>query len=163
MKFLGMSLLMLTILLSGCNKTSRLGNPDYMPSNWLTVRYNAWQVKKLPEVYQNELSALKIKLANERQGQYYNFYGAYAPVIQDEIKTTSGRLNQAYLYLAYSSNAILASLTPNLSGLSETEAERAAGIAVTNNANHRMIHDDVNRIILLDKPSMLSPYPVVND
>ena len=140
-----------------------MGNPDYMPSNWLSIRYNSWQIKQLPEVNQKELSALQIKLANERQGQYYNFFGAYTPLIQDEIKTTSERLNQAYLDLAYSSNAITASLTPNLSGLSETEAERAAGIAVTNNANQRMMRDDVNRIILLDKPSLLSPYPIVDN
>ena len=163
MKLTGTMMLLLAILVTGCSRSTRLGNPEYMPSNWLTMRYNAWQIRELPESYRNELSTLQLTLANERLGQYYNFYGNYTPEIQAKIKSTNLRLDQAFLDLAYSSTAIFASLSPDMSGLSETNAERAAGIAVTNNANRRMIRDDVNRLLLLDKPSMLSPFPVVQD
>ncbi|MBT4530879.1 MAG: hypothetical protein HOC27_06700 [Phycisphaerae bacterium] len=163
MRLLVLLILTPMLLLTGCNKTSRLGDPAHLPNNWLSMRPKAWQVRELPEVYRNELSALQVKLANERLGQYYNFYGKFKPSVLNEIKSTSTNLDQAYLNLAYSSKAILASLTPNMHGLGETDAENTAGIAVTNNANHRMMHDDGNRFLLLDKPSMLSPSPVVQD
>lgn len=64
---------------------------------------------------------------------------------------------------AHSSNAILSDLTPNLDGLAETYSENDAGIIVVNNANERMYVDDWRRALILDKPSALSPYPVVVD
>jgi len=57
----------------------------------------------------------------------------------------------------------LENLTPNMDGLSETYNENDAGIAVVNNENERMYVDDWRRAMLLDKPSMLSPIPVVQD
>ncbi|MFT4592885.1 MAG: hypothetical protein ACI9JK_000584 [Phycisphaerales bacterium] len=59
--------------------------------------------------------------------------------------------------------SILNDLTPNMNGLAETYAQNDAGIAVVNDANYRMFVDDMRRATLLDKPSMLSPYPVVQD
>lgn len=63
----------------------------------------------------------------------------------------------------HSKSAILKDLTPNMDGLSETYSENDAGIVVVNNANERMLVDDMRRATLLDKPSMLSPYPVTDD
>jgi len=159
------ALLLLTVAIGllGCTKTSKLGDPKYMPDNWLAISSNAWQVKELPEVNRIVLENLQIKLYVERQGQYFNFFGKYRPEVLYEIEATTKRLDLAYLELQYSSRAILPSLTPNLDGLSETDAERAAGIAVTKNANHRMMHDDLNRLLLLDKASTLSPFPVAID
>lgn len=54
-------------------------------------------------------------------------------------------------------------LAPNMNGLAETYAQNDAGIAVVNDANDRMFVDDLRRATLLDKPSMLSPFPVVQD
>lgn len=164
MKLFGISLLMLTfVVIAGCGRTSRLGQPQYMPSNWLTLRSNAWQVQELPDAYQKELSDLQIMLFKERQGQYYNCHGTYSPEVQNEIDATTSRLDQAYLNLQYSSKVILANLTPELNGLAETDAQRKAAIAVVNNQNKRMVKDDINRALLLDKPSTLSPYPVSGD
>ena len=163
MKLFGISLLMLTFVISGCGRTSRLGQPQYMPSNWLALRSDAWQVQELPEVYQKELSDLQTTLFKERQGQYYTSNGTYSPEIQNEIDATSNRLDQAYLNLQYSSKVILANLTPELNGLAETNAQRKAAIAVVNNLNARMSKDDLNRALLLDKSSTLSPYSVSGD
>ena len=165
MKFTQVIILLFAILLTGCigNRAARLGDPEYMPSDWLTLRGNSWQIKELPQTYQNELSALQVKLANERLGQYYNFYGQYSPEIQQEIDSTISRLDTAYLGLAYSFKALRANLTPQMNGLSETYSENDAGIAVVNNENERMYDDDWRRALLLDKPSMLSPIPVVQD
>ena len=62
----------------------------------------------------------------------------------------------------HSSSAIVNDLTPNMDGLGETYSENDAGIIIVNNANNRMLVDDMRRATLLDKPSMLSPYPVVD-
>lgn len=59
--------------------------------------------------------------------------------------------------------ALLNNLTPNMDGLGETHTQNDAGIAVVINENRRMFNDDLRRILLLDKPSMLSSYPVVDN
>jgi hypothetical protein len=160
-----LSILCIATLISStsCTKTSRLGDPNYLPDNWLTVRTTAWQIAKLPEKNRLELVHLQMQLQKERQGQYYNFFGKYNPETLMQIDSVTSDLDTAYLDLRNSNNAILESLTPSHQGLTETEAERLASIAVTKNVNHRMMHDDVNRVLLLDRPSSLSIYPVVQD
>jgi hypothetical protein len=59
--------------------------------------------------------------------------------------------------------SIINDLTPNMNGLAETYAQNDAGIAVVNDANDIMFLDHLRRATLLDKPSMLSPFPVVQD
>jgi hypothetical protein len=59
--------------------------------------------------------------------------------------------------------SVLNDLSPNMNGLAETYSQNDAGIAVVNDANNRMFVDDLRRATLLDKPSMLSPFPVVQD
>ena len=63
----------------------------------------------------------------------------------------------------YRSGVDLNNLTPNMNGLAQTYSENDAGIAVTNNENDRMYMDDLRRAMLLDKPSILSPIPVVGN
>ena len=59
--------------------------------------------------------------------------------------------------------AMLNNLTPDMHGLAETHDENDAGIAVTKNTEWRQFDDDVRRALMLDRPSSLSPYPVVDD
>ena len=160
MKSFLLQLILIISFLVGCSSNSRLGNPKYLPDDWFSISINSWQYKELPEANKVELQNFKIKLANERQGQYFSFYQKYSPKFQSEIDTTISSLNEAYFNQQYSSKAILANLTPELDGTSETHSERDAGVATVNNLNQRMGKDDVNRALLLDKPSMLSPYPV---
>ncbi len=61
---------------------------------------------------------------------------------------------------SYSTEAILADLSPGMKTLSETHAEYAAGVAVTNNNNKRMLDADWRNILLLDHASTLSVAPV---
>ena len=60
------------------------------------------------------------------------------------------------------SQEILSDLTPNMRGLAENAQTESAGIVVVNNANDRQYFDDWRRALLLDKPSVLSPYPVID-
>ena len=58
---------------------------------------------------------------------------------------------------------ILDHLSPQMDGLAESHAEDKAGIAVTNNMNDRMYTDDWRRALMVDKPSSLTPLPVVQN
>ena len=158
-------LLLLTVAIGllGCTKTSKLGDPKYMPDNWLAISSNAWQVKELPEVNRIVLENLQIKLYVERQGQYYNFFGTYQPDTLNYINSTTAALDEAFLNLRYSSKVVLTNPSPSMRGLAETYNDHDAGIAVTNNTNSRSYEDDWRRFLLFDRPSTLSPFPVVND
>jgi hypothetical protein len=50
-----------------------------------------------------------------------------------------------------------------MSTLSQTYSEKTAGISVTNNQNSRLAKDDLDKFLLLDKPSTLSIIPVVEN
>jgi hypothetical protein len=62
-----------------------------------------------------------------------------------------------------STKDMLGNLTPNLHGLAQTHDENDAGVAVTKNTEWRQFDDDIRRALMLDRPSSLSPYPVVDD
>jgi len=156
-------LISLTSLVACHNNSKRLGDPAYLPDNWLKVSINSWQLKELPETSQNHLSEMHARLILERRGQYYNFFGNYKPETLEYIKSTLTQLDQDYLNLQYSAKAILADLTPEMSTLSQTYSEKTARISLTNNQNSRLIKDDWDKFLLLDKPSTLSDIPVVEN
>ena len=147
--------------LVGCHSANRLGDPAYLPDNWLEVRSSSWQLMELPKTSQDQLSKMHARLTLERRGQYYNFFGNYKPETLEYIKSTLAQLDQDYLNLRYSAKAILANMTPEMSTLSQTYSERTARISVTNNQNSRLFNDDWDKALLLDKPSTLSIIPVV--
>ena len=60
-----------------------------------------------------------------------------------------------------STRAIRRNLTPEVMGLASSQQEWANNQASIDNLNNRMFNDDWNRIWLRDKPSSLTPYPVV--
>jgi len=147
--------------LVGCHSANRLGDPAYLPDNWLEVRSSSWQLMELPKTSQDQLSKMHARLTLERRGQYYSFFGNYKPETLEYMKSTLAQLDQDYLNLRYSAKAILANMTPEMSTLSQTYSERTARISVTNNQNSRLFNDDWDKALLLDKPSTLSIIPVV--
>ncbi|MBT6269046.1 MAG: hypothetical protein HOI88_01680 [Phycisphaerae bacterium] len=161
-KFISITIILLTSC--GCRtNNARLGNPNYLPTDWTLMSSNSWQVKSLNDNDRTLLNNFKYQIAEEREGQYFNLYGQYSPAFQQVMHSTTNRLDDSFLNLAYSSKVIPYDLSPNMNGLAETYAQNDAGIAVVNDANNRMFVDDMRRATLLDKPSMLSPFPVVQD
>jgi hypothetical protein len=138
---LSFSVLFCITIAFGCQQHSKLGQLEYMPKNWLTVKTTAWQVTRL---------------ANEHEEQYYVLFGSYKPATQEYVNKTIQELNRAYLDLQYSDKAIFANLTPNMGTLSETHAEIAAGAAIRENEHSRMFKSDVRNALLLDNPSRLN-------
>ena len=153
-------LLVCLCALVACQRRTKLGNPDFLPKNWITAKTTVWQVTKLPEENQKDLTDMKSRLMKERDGQYYNLFGRYKPETLEYIKVTVAELDGAYFNLAYSSEALLANLSPGMRTLPETHAEYAAQIAVTNNNNRRMLNADWRNARLLDHASTLSVAPV---
>ena len=60
------------------------------------------------------------------------------------------------------SKEILANLSPNMRGIAENVEVESAGVIVVNSTNELLYMDDWRRALLLDKPSVLSPYPVID-
>lgn len=54
---------------------------------------------------------------------------------------------------------IMHNLTPELAGLSSSQDDIRSNSAVVGNMNLRMASDDLIRMWLMDKPSILTPYP----
>ena len=63
---------------------------------------------------------------------------------------------------ATSPNSILANLTPELQGVQERPDDVARNLAITNNANLRMLSNDIGRAFYTNHASRLSPYPIVS-
>ena len=59
-------------------------------------------------------------------------------------------------------NAITGNLTPELQTMSERPSDVHLNMAVSGNQDLRMLNEDLGRALLLDGPSKLSPYPVVD-
>ena len=57
--------------------------------------------------------------------------------------------------------AIRHSLPPELRGAVDTQDDADRHLAVTNNTNARLLMDDLGRTFYTDRPSRLSPLPVV--
>ena len=62
-----------------------------------------------------------------------------------------------------STQEMLDTLTPSMHGLANTTDENDAHVAVTKDTEWRQFNDDVRRALMLDRPSSLSPYPVIDD
>ena len=57
--------------------------------------------------------------------------------------------------------AIRLNLTPELVGLATSQDDNTNNDFIVRNLNARMVVDDWNRFWLLDKPSTLSPFPII--
>lgn len=58
--------------------------------------------------------------------------------------------------------SILANPSPELQGVSETPSDVSRNVAINTNSNMRQASDDLGRVFLFDRPSLASPYPIVN-
>lgn len=56
--------------------------------------------------------------------------------------------------------AIAGSPTPELRGLTERPIDIDRNIWMTQNQNWRMMYGDLGRLLYVDRPSWLSPYPI---
>jgi hypothetical protein len=121
------------------------------------------QVASLPEHNRIEFEVMQTRLIAERQGQYFSLFGKFHPNTLDYIQSTTRSLDEAYLNLRYSNAAIIGNISPDMNGLAETTTEHYSGIEAVDSTNIRMSRDDLRRLFLRDRPSSLSPYPVIGN
>jgi len=57
---------------------------------------------------------------------------------------------------------IMTDITPSMKTLSQTHTEVQMDLDVTENQNLRMAEEDLGRVWYTNRPSRLSPFPVVN-
>lgn len=58
--------------------------------------------------------------------------------------------------------ASLEDITPSMDTLARTYTDSDVDLALTDNQNLRMAQEDLGRVWYTNKPSRLSPYPIVN-
>ena len=61
-----------------------------------------------------------------------------------------------------SQQKIMSDITPSMKTLSQTHSEVNININMTDNQNLRMAEEDLERVWYTNRPSRLSPFPVVN-
>ena len=58
--------------------------------------------------------------------------------------------------------ASLENITPSMDTLAQTYTDTDVDLSVTDNKNLRMAQEDLGRVWYTNRPSRLTPYPVVN-
>jgi hypothetical protein len=130
-----------------------------LPKSWVYMPRGSSRVSALPKGLQNHLADLRTDLVREQQGQYFAFYGKYTPETQSRIDAMNRACTEAYFV---SDIAMASDLTPELKSVSETEADLWWSNQVIYDIQARELQDDWRSIWLLDSPSTLSRYPIVD-
>lgn len=130
-----------------------------LPESWVYVSDRSSKISALPKGLQNHLADLRADLVREQQGQYFAFYGKYTPETQARIDAMNHACTEAYFV---SDTVIATDLTPELKSVSETEADLWWSDQVIYDIQAREFQDDWRSFWLLDSPSTLSRYPIVD-
>ena len=130
-----------------------------LPKSWVYVSGNSRKVSALPKGLQDRLADLRTDIVREQQGQYFAFYGKYTPETQSRIDAMNRACTEAYLV---SDTAIASNLSPDVKSVSETEADLWWSDQEIYDIQARELQDDWRSIWLLDSPSILSRYPIVD-
>lgn len=148
--------------IAGCTSTASHRSADgrqYLPSDWMSVPESAWQFRALPASIQEVLVETRAEMRREQAEPYFRFYGRYTEGLEGRIATAREAATEGFLV---SPTMVNRRLTPELYDTSETPSEFEAGVAMDSNQNMRGARDDWARFWLLDRPSKLSPYPIMS-
>jgi hypothetical protein len=130
-----------------------------LPKSWVYVSGSSRKVSALPKGLQVRLADLRTDLVREQQGQYFAFYGKYTAETQSRIDAMNRACTEAYFV---SDIAMASDLTPEVKSVSETEADLWWSDQVLYDIQARELQDDWRSFWLLDSPSILSRYPIVD-
>jgi len=146
--------------LVGCagRQPATVAGVSQLPDNWLALTSSDSRLQSLPEPTRDYLAAVRENMKVEQRGSYYKFYGRYSDALTKHMADANELANTAYLV---SSKRINATLTPELVGTSETHDETNWHYAANANQDLRSLQNDWGRFWLTDKPSSLSPYPIM--
>jgi hypothetical protein len=153
--------LVASLALAACAgpQPSKLIGANELPADWLMLPPGDWRVKTLDAPTQQLLSTTKKLMAAERNTSAYRFYNKYSASTIAAMESANRAADQSYLA---ASKTLQRNLTPELYSTATTKDEANWDWYQVTNQNLRMVGDDWARFWLVDRPSYLSPYPIVN-
>ena len=161
MKYRSLMLLLFVASASGCATEAKTTLPTKpgMPTSWVNEPSSSSQFSRLPSWAKEEIIQLRAEMALARQNHYYRYWGKYPPDLEARIQRMDALAQDAYLT---SNRTVFNDLTPELMTLTERPVDVTSDISVNTNSDIRSFWTDLGRVFMLDTPSRLSPYPIVN-
>ena len=159
------SLVVFAALLAGCQTPNQPNSVPLkqvqaqLPVDWIDVPATDYRLAYLDSATRSSLVAFRGALADERDSDGYKFNGVYEDATYAKWKQMNQACDQSYCANAVT---IARNLTPELAGTSLSVNEAYMNSAVVGDVDLRQVQDDWARFWLMNKPSMLSPYPIVN-
>ena len=128
-----------------------------LPSDWTTLKPSDWRMAYLDAPTRESLFLFRKELqdqAAESDGSH-----AYSDATYTQLREMNDACNKSYC-----ANAVVIGRdqTPELAGTSLSINEAYMNSATVGDVDLRQVQDDWARFWLMNKPSTLSPYPIVN-
>ncbi len=128
-----------------------------LPSDWTTLKASDWRMAYLDAPTRESLFLFRKELqdqAAESDGSH-----AYSDATYTQLREMNDACNKSYC-----ANAVVIGRdqTPELAGTSLSVNEAYMNSATVGDVDLRQVQDDWARFWLMNKPSTLSPYPIVN-
>jgi hypothetical protein len=132
---------------------------DDLPPDWITLKDEDARMAYLDPATRQSLFAFRKELAAQRESAAFEANGGYSNTTYAQMKAMNEACNKSYC-----ANAVVIgqNLTPELAGQALSVNEAYMNSTVVGDVDLRQAQDDWARFWLMNKPSSLSPYPVVN-
>ena len=133
--------------------------PQQPPGYWIALSPSDPKMAYLDSPTRQSLVAFRKSLEAERSTFAFGFHGKYSDATYTEMKEINDACNKSYC-----ANAVVIGRdqTPELAGTSLSINEAYMNSATVGDVDLRQVQDDWARLWLMNKPSTLSPYPIVN-
>lgn len=130
-----------------------------LPPDWITLKDSDSRMAYLDPTTRAALLALRKDLQSEEKSAGYEKTGGYTTLTYARMRQMNEACNKSYC-----ANAVVIGrdLSPELAGEALSVNEAYMNSAVVGDVDLREMQDDWARFWLMNKPSSLSPYPIVN-
>ena len=130
-----------------------------LPADWINLSDNDGRLAYLDPATRLALLQLRKDLDQERGTIAFSFSGGYSAKTYARMRQTNEACNKSYC-----ANAVVIGrdLSPELAGTALSVNEAYMNSAVVGDVDLRQAQDDWARFWLMNTPSSLSPYPIVN-
>lgn len=155
----------LSVILAACQTPNQVNSVPLaqvqaqLPSDWIDVPPTDYRMAYLDSATRAGLVSFRKTLASERLTTAYVEKGVYSDASYNQWREINEECNKSYCASAVT---IGKNLTPELAGTALSINEAYMNSVVTGDVNLRQVQDDWARFWLMNRPSMLSPYPIVN-
>ncbi len=129
------------------------------PGYWIDLSPSDPKMAYLDSPTRQSLVAFRKSLEAERSTIAFGFHGGYSDATYTKMREMNDACNKSYC-----ANAVVIGrdLTPELAGTSLSVNEAYMNSVTVGDVDLRQVQDDWARFWLMNKPSTLSPYPIVN-